>query len=93
MADSIDSLPFKITATDTTEHEVVIHPSLQAQMGDRFFIDITNGVFQIGVSGRAIASGSGTYDATINSRCVLSSKTSSFRYKANAVGAVMVGSA
>jgi hypothetical protein len=93
MADSIDSLPFKITINDTNEHEVIIHPSLQASMGDYFFLDITSGIVQIGVPGRAISSGNGTYDADVNSRCVLSNKTASFRYKASAVGAVIVGSA
>lgn len=93
MADSIESFPFKITISDVNEHEIIIHPTLQASLGEYFFIDVTNGVVQIGVKDKAIASSNATYDATANNRCVLKNNGASFRYKANAVGAVIVVSA
>lgn len=94
MADSIDSLPFRIQITDTNEHEVQIHPNLQSRMGDYLFLDVRNGTIDIGISGQAISVGaSGRYSSDNNPRCVLKNNGGSFRYKATAAGAELVGSA
>lgn len=91
MADSIDTIPFKITATDTLEHEIQLHPNLQDEIGDFFYLDVQSGQFQIGL--RPISGGSGVYNSATNNKCILSNNSGRFYYKANAVGDILIGSA
>lgn len=87
MPDSIDSFPARIQITDTNEHTIQLHESLQDEIGDYLYIDIVSGTVDIGVSSRPITNGNGRYSSTTNSRCVLKKGSGSFRYKATATGA------
>lgn len=96
MADKIDSIPFKIVAVDTAEHEVQIDATLIANIPGPLVVvgEVTTGTITFSVGRAIVANQSGSYAAASNKSFVftLPSGVSSFRYKATAISDAFNGS-
>lgn len=93
MADSIISIPFKIVAVDTAEHELAIDPSLIGDAPITLLLEVTTGTIKFSI-GRASSSQSATYSQATNNKCplTLSKGKNNFFYTATTIGDTFVGS-
>lgn len=89
MTDSIDTLPARVVAVDTADHEIEIHPSLSDEVGETGYIEVTTGSFAFSV-GRLVSSGSAVYASASNNKFIVTMKSGRIHYKATTAGDIFV---
>lgn len=89
MADKIDSNPFRIIASDTSEHEVQFDSSILKNIDGPIVVagEVTTGTITFSVGKAIVSNQSGAYAAASNKSFIFTLPTgvNSFRYKATAV--------